>query len=122
MNKIASFAFLLFLASILPAVSAAQSIPYPEALSAVAVTEDKIQGGFAVSADQVGGKITGVRIRSTVGGKAKLQSPLPHHGLTVAEQGINASFPVSPEGKTYAFFTVAGKIYLLSPNQAGHPQ
>ncbi len=80
-------------------------------------TDLPAQGGFMVSADQVGGTIGNVRIRSTVVGTARLLSPWPQQTLTVVEQESNAKVPVSAEGHVYSFPTTAGRAYLLRPGK-----
>ncbi|MCY3019736.1 MAG: hypothetical protein NTW87_11995 [Planctomycetota bacterium] len=72
------------------------------------------QGGFMVSADQVGGTISNVKIRSTVGGTARLVSPWANQGLAVVEQGSNAVIPVTRDGGIASFPTTAGRTYILS--------
>ena len=72
------------------------------------------QGGFWVSADQMGGKISNVRIRSTVGGTVRLVSPWKSPAITVVEQAGDARIPVKAEGGICSFPTTAGKAYILS--------
>ena len=71
------------------------------------------QGGFMVSADLAGGTIGNVRIRSTVGGTAKLLSPWAGRGFTVTEQGRGASIPVTTGTFYSSFPTIAGRTYIL---------
>ncbi len=71
------------------------------------------QGGFAVSAEQVGGTIGNVRVRSTVGGKARLLSPWPNQSFTVFEQQSNSNVPITTEANICSFSTSIGKTYLL---------
>ena len=72
------------------------------------------QGGFVVSAEQVGGAIRNVRLRSTAGGTAKLLSPWANQGFTVVEQEGNANVPLTTKANLCSFPTTAGKTYLLS--------
>ena len=65
------------------------------------------QGGFAVSAEQVGGTISNVKIRSTVGRTAKLLSPWTNQGFTVVEQESNANIPLTTEAHISSFPTTA---------------
>jgi len=81
-------------------------------------TDLPAQGGFAVSADQVGGTIGHVRIRATVDGTARVISPWGPKNFTVAEQDSNAAVPVTTEAGIASFPTAAGKTYLLC---AGKP-
>jgi hypothetical protein len=75
------------------------------------------QGGFAVSAAQVGGTISNVSIRSMVGGTAKLLSPWANQGFTVVEQDGRANVPLTTEANIYSFPTIAGRTYLLTRKQ-----
>lgn len=70
------------------------------------------QGGFEVSADQIRGAVTNVKIHSTVGGVVKLVSPW-NRAFTVTEQVSNANIPVDTTANVATFPTTAGKIYLL---------
>ncbi len=74
------------------------------------------QGGFEVSADQVGGAITNATIRSTVGGTVKLVSPWKT-GFTVAEQQSSASVPVQTANGIASFPTEPGKTYVLKESK-----
>ena len=76
-------------------------------------TDLPAQGGFLVSADQVGGTIRNVRIRSTVGGTARLLSPWTSQGFTVVEQESNADVAVAVDAGICSFPTTIGKTYLL---------
>ena len=71
------------------------------------------QGGFAVSAEQIGGVIGNVKIRSTVGGTVQLHNPWPQQNLVVTEQETHATIPVTLAGTIHSFPTTAGKTYLL---------
>ena len=71
-------------------------------------------GGFEVSANQLGGKITDVRITSTVGGPAKLVSPWGKRFGVVAQAG-GATIPVVTTDGVTSFPTTAGQTYLLKP-------
>jgi hypothetical protein len=71
------------------------------------------QAGFKVSADQVGGTISNVRIRSTVGGTVRLVSPWKQQAITAVEQASNAIVPVKAEGGICSFPAAAGKTYVL---------
>ena len=71
------------------------------------------QGGFAVSAEQIGGVIGNVKIRSTVGGTVKLLNPWPQQNLVVTEEETHAAIPVTLAGTIHSFPTSAGKTYLL---------
>ena len=75
------------------------------------------QGGFKVSADQVGGVIRTVKLRSTVGGTVKLVSPWKQQSFTVVEQESNASVSVTTEAGISSFPTAAGKMYVLSASK-----
>lgn len=72
------------------------------------------QGGFKVSAEQVGGKITLVTIRSTVGGTVRLVSPWKSLEVAVTELARNACVPVTTQAGLCSFPTAAGKTYVLS--------
>ena len=72
------------------------------------------QGGFEVSADQVGGTISNVTIHSTVGGGLKIVSPWAK-GLTVTDSSA-AKVSVATEGNISSFTTAAGQDYRLTPN------
>ena len=73
------------------------------------------QGGFEVSAEQTHGNIGGVRIRSTVGGQARIMSPWAA-GFRVVEQGSGSMVPVTTSAaKISSFPTVAGETYVLRP-------
>ena len=71
------------------------------------------QGGFLVSADQVGGTINNVKVHSTVGGTVKLLSPWTQQSFTVVEQESHATIPVAQAGDIRSFLTCAGKTYQL---------
>ena len=73
------------------------------------------QGGFSVSADQIGGAVSNVRIQSAVGGTAKLVSPWGNRRFTVTELGSNTHVPVAATDSIMSFPTTAGKTYHLSP-------
>lgn len=76
-------------------------------------TELPAQGGFLVSADQVGGTIKNVRLHSTVGGTVKLLSPWTPQGFTVVEQESHTTIPIAQEGNTWFFPTTAGQTYQI---------
>ncbi len=70
------------------------------------------EGGFLVSADQVGGSIANVRIESSVGGPVKVVSPWKS-GFTVTEKASSSAVPVQTANGISSFPTEAGKVYLL---------
>jgi len=72
------------------------------------------QGGFTVSADQIAGTISNVRIHSTVGGTVKLLSPWSNHSFTVVEEGSKSTIPVTTLANVCSFPSSAGRTYLLS--------
>lgn len=71
------------------------------------------QGGFAVSASQVNGTVADVRIRSTVGGIAKLVNPWPNRKIIVTEEKSNARIQINIDATQVSFSTSTGKTYLL---------
>ncbi len=74
----------------------------------------RAQGGFEVSAEQVGGLIGNVNVYSTVGGTLRLVSPWPG-GFSVTEADSHASVPVARAAGICSVVTSAGKRYLLQP-------
>ncbi len=76
-------------------------------------TDLPAQGGFAVTADQIGGKVSEIKIHSAVGGTARLVSPWNESSITAIEQVSKANIPVATETNICSFSTIAGKTYVL---------
>jgi hypothetical protein len=77
------------------------------------------EGGFEVSAEQVGGTIVNVKIRSTAGGTVKLLSPWKG-GFKAIDEASGAEASVTVAGEVASFATTAGKTYRIEP--AGQKQ
>ncbi len=69
-------------------------------------------GGFEVSAEQTGGHIGNVRIKSTVGGPVKMVSPWGGT-FRVLPQGGGSPLPVTTSNGISSFATQAGQTYRL---------
>lgn len=72
------------------------------------------QGGFAVSAGLVGGRIVDVRIRSTVGGTVRLLCPWPDQGIVVTDRDGGRNIPVTVDAGIASFPTLPGRTYAIA--------
>ena len=72
------------------------------------------EGSLEVSAEQVGGQIRNVQIRSTVGGTVKLLAPWTS-GVAVSQHASKADVRVDTTSGIASFATSAGRTYLLKP-------
>jgi hypothetical protein len=71
-------------------------------------------GGFEVSADQIGGVVENVSIKSTVGGSASILNPWGG-AITVVEQKTGKQVYVALSNNIGTFDTSAGQTYLITP-------
>ena len=72
------------------------------------------EGGFEVSAEQIGGTIASVKIHATIGGVVKLLSPWKA-GFQAMDEPHGADVPVTADGELGSFATTAGKTYRIEP-------
>ena len=73
----------------------------------------RAQGGFLVSAQQIGGRVTSVRIRSTVGGRLKVLNPWST--LPQSHQNGAVASLTDEGGGVFSLGTTAGGLVELSP-------
>jgi beta-galactosidase/beta-glucuronidase len=71
------------------------------------------QGGFAVSADKMGGAVTKVVISSLAGNTVRFVNPWPGPLIYAVEENSKAKISITTSGGISSFPTSAGKRYVL---------